>query len=111
MSLSQIRTGTGLALFSGVHSLFSQQCSFHHPFQVEVKLIVDRGFMGQIVGKGGSHVTQIRAETGASINTTPPTTRSPLVADAEQLIKVCLCLCAHVAVCSCYGGEQQVKCP
>lgn len=57
--------------------------------QAEVRLIVDRGFVGQIVGKGGSHVSQIRSQTGANINTMPPTMRSPLVADAEQLIKVC----------------------
>uniref|UniRef100_A0A6S8LM00 K Homology domain-containing protein n=1 Tax=Dunaliella tertiolecta TaxID=3047 RepID=A0A6S8LM00_DUNTE len=58
------------------------------PEEVEVKIIVDRGFVGQIVGKGGSHVSQIRSQTGANINTMPPTVRSPLVADAEQMIKI-----------------------
>ncbi len=66
--------------------------------QAEVRLIVDRGFVGQIVGKGGAHVSQIRSQTGANINTMPPTVRSPLVADAEQLIKVraiCITFIGH----------------
>lgn len=78
--------------------------------QVEVKLIVDRGFMGQIVGKGGSHVTQIRVETGTSVNTTSPATRSPLVADAEQLITVCF-PCNMCCVSQVSPPLSQVSCP
>jgi len=64
---------------------------------------VDRGFVGQIVGKGGSHVTLIRSQTGANINTMQATTRSPLVADAEQMIKVSRVV-AEGAVCLGYLG-------
>lgn len=62
--------------------------STHSPTQTEAQLIVDRGFVGQIVGKGGVNVTAIRTQTGANINTMPPAQRNPLVAPEEQLIKV-----------------------
>lgn len=68
---------------------------------MEVKIIVDRGFVGHIVGKQGTSINQIKSETECLVQIIPPHP-SPLVAAEEQIIKV-----GWGAACT-VAGEQTV---
>jgi hypothetical protein len=54
---------------------------------VTVNLIIDRGFIGTILGKQGASVTTLQQETGCHLHINPPIA-SPLVTPLEQIVKV-----------------------
>ncbi|GFH19306.1 uncharacterized protein HaLaN_16234, partial [Haematococcus lacustris] len=57
------------------------------PEQATVQLIVDRGFIGTIVGRAGASVNGIKNDCGVTLHINPPIP-SPLVAPEEQICKI-----------------------
>jgi poly(rC)-binding protein 3/4 len=56
--------------------------------EVAARILIPRNQAGCVIGKGGTIIQQLRAETGAGIRVLPPDTLPPCAMHSDELVQV-----------------------
>lgn len=56
--------------------------------EVAARILIPRNQAGCVIGKGGTIIQQLRAETGAGIRVLPPDTLPPCAMRSDELVQV-----------------------